>query len=747
MKLKGIKPIEQHVDKIVIALTAAAGAGLLIWQFIRPNEVKVGTVKETPTRAFKPVEDAARRLEQRLNVPGVPDEIKVSAGKPVSDQLAIGLAASFGDPAHSIALGPSPSIGAVAGVGPATADTFVLPAIPAPTGLAVHAFRSSIHPVEVVRNPELAKSGLLPSEQPFDKAAVSVEVVFNGQALKDQLLNDPDGDGPHDPIPLGWWRDPVNEAADLLTVVAVQTERETLRNPDGTTPAQPTVTLVTVLPGNTDTLALWNSGVKSIGDVPPYIEQLKAMSEQILRPQYFSTIYGPEWKPPSEVVQTADDEGKARAIESKRRELREIDDKIADLQSRIQSGGDPRSPGRSAPPPPTRGGGGGGGGGKGGGGAGPGGTPPPRDTGTTRETNVKALENQLKAQNERRARVVKTLESMGEKVDLSDQSSGPPTAGSAALGLLDNPEVRIFAHDFAAQPGAQYRYRTRVLINNPLFGRNLQESQKKLGEPKVIEGAWSEWSRPVDVDPDSMYFITSAEGAGPLSPTPRAVAEMFVFHYGFYRSSTVSLEPGDMLIAPKLRLPDDLKIADMKKMEEAMKTSADSTGTPTLPSGPMAPSGPAPGPGKGGPGRGRDGEIMPPIDPRRPAAPAPPSVPTLAMMPEWLSINCPPPSDPRVDSVFLDAARLPAAAQGAMGEGRQRVVALFRDGAGTVVVRSPDDDRGTETYRRLAASAKLGETQGQPKAAPEARTPTLPQPREPRTPPPTKSGGGGGGGG
>ena len=50
----------------------------------------------------------------------------------------------------------------------------------------------------------------------------------------------------------------------------------------------------------------------------------------------------------------------------------------------------------------------------------------------------------------------------------------------AAASLLDSTEVKLYAHDLTVEPGAQYRYRMRVVVNNPLYGRNLQESQRTL---------------------------------------------------------------------------------------------------------------------------------------------------------------------------------------------------------------------------------------------------------------------------
>ena len=73
----------------------------------------------------------------------------------------------------------------------------------------------------------------------------------------------------------------------------------------------------------------------------------------------------------------------------------------------------------------------------------------------------------------------------------------------------------------------------------------------------------------MDVDPNEFFFVTSAEPRSEISASPKAAAEMYVFYYGFYRMASVSLEPGDVLTGTA-KLPD-LKLADMKKLEEMIK--------------------------------------------------------------------------------------------------------------------------------------------------------------------------------
>lgn len=67
--------------------------------------------------------------------------------------------------------------------------------------------------------------------------------------------------------------------------------------------------------------------------------------------------------------------------------------------------------------------------------------------------------------------------------------------------------------DFAVEPGKTYRYRARLDLMNPNFGRQPSEAN---GEATVVQGEtrttkWSEVTEPAYVKPDVDYFVTSVE--------------------------------------------------------------------------------------------------------------------------------------------------------------------------------------------------------------------------------------------
>ncbi|MFZ4430307.1 MAG: hypothetical protein ACOYPS_08125 [Phycisphaerales bacterium] len=733
MKLKGIKPVEQHLEKIVIGVVGVAGLGLVGVQFFTPSTVEVGKSQVSVANAFRPAVEASERAKAGMEnaEPRLPGE-PVAGGNAA---LALGRAAGSTVKASSVALGVAPNFGRAASDRAVARATYAMPRIDAPQAMVGQSIRSTVSPLERITTPELAS--LLPAIQPFDKAAVTLESVFNGSELRRQLEADPDGEsGPMASIPLSWWRDSASETSSMVQIIGVQVERETLRQADGTTPATPVITTVGVIPGRVDGLKSWNESVRSLGDVPPMIEEYRTLEEEILRPAYLSTIAGPAWRPASELAAAASSsvgDGKSRRVADARRRLAELDERIADIEERIANApSDDRRRDEGRPGEGGRGGGGGGGGGGGKGGSGGGGNvAPPAPKRDEPQANKAALERQLAARVEERKRVVKTLEDLGEQVG----DAATDTRAAAVKPLLDNEAVRLFSHDLTVEPGAQYRYRMRVVVNNPLYGRNLQDSQRTLADRSLIEGQWSGWSAPVDVDPNEFFFVTSAEPRSEINRSPKAAAEMYVFYYGYYRAASVSLEPGDML-AGTARLPE-LKLADMKKLEEMAANQQ-------MPSQPMAPSSqPAPGGKSGGGGGGRDREReavdrggVPVGGGEEPAAGA-----------EWLTVAAKRNLELKVDAVYLDTLPVSLGRQGMEGQEQVRFAAMMRDQLGRVVWRMPDVERAAEVYKRLEASAKEGERQGAPEVKPQESRPRPQKPDRPRTQPaaPAKSGGGSGG--
>ncbi len=744
MKLKGISPIEQHCDKIAVGLSGAAAVGVVALTFLtQPNAVQPDGKGQfvPPAEAFAPAESAAKTVlgsldSATLDVPEVP---KLTLTTRFDAAM---VASSAGQTRVALGNGRKVEGGAIVA---ATMDRFASLNLPAPQLQGAACYQATVSPIEQLRNKELA--ALLPTEQPFDKAYVSVEGIFNGTALRDLLEADPDGDGPMVPVPSNWWKESGGGTSrDLVVIAGVEIERRVISLPSGATPPSET-TIISGMPGRAGLLGTW-SKLERAGDVPPMIDQAEIEAERLQRPAFYSTIAGPEWVPPSEVVLTDEGEDNSRQIERERKRLTKLDEELADLRQRLSTAPtaqdqrrrreeESRNDQRSRP---------GGGGGKSGGGAGPSGRDPNAREDRkveTREAIQGRIDNKLKE----RERVAQRLVALGEdEATVRPADDAANAAPAKVASLLESSEVKVWAHDVTAERGAVYQYRLRVVLNNPMFGRALSEEQASLGHDPLVRTQWTDWTEPVEVFPAEYFFITNAETGSELSPRPRATAEMFQFYYGFYRRATVSVEPGDT-IAGEAKLPPDLKFADMKKLEEILADPA----TAALPGSATPPPAPRPLPSRDqrepGPARGPRG-LAPGQGPiPGDAPPSPQGGGTEPTITDAILTEAAPKSRVlKVDAMMMDVAPIPTTAAHLAGAARTRYLAVFRDLAGRLVTRIPDADRSQKAYRALEESARKGLNQGKVEVKdvkPEGERP----PRAPREPRPGGGGGGGGGGG
>ncbi len=693
MKMKGINPVELHADKIALGVVAVAGLAAVSLQFIHGGStIKVGTKDGVPlATAFGPVEEAARGLQAKVNAETVtpPDAPAFT----LSNKLAIGAdAPSISGP--RVALGPAPQIkqgdlGAVI-----AAAAYALPAVPAPSGATAIPYSAAIHPAEKILHPELA--AILPEAQPYDKPIVSVEFTFDGTALRAALEHDPEGAA--EALPVTWWRAADAFGADLITVVAVEVERELITAPDGVTPTGPKTEIIASMPGRPNGLKTWQDNVRSIGDVPVMVDSLRTIASDIERPEFYSIIEGPKWEPPTEFMAKGDPAERRKQVDAGRVQERKVRIRIGTLEQQLaaapqEAPGGRENP-RSAPPPPPPGGGGG----KGGPGTGPN-TPAPRTTapGGNRRTIERNL-NQAKGE---LATIAKKLMALGETVEGFEPEAvaAAESGGNVNANLLDNPGVTLWAHDLTGLPGATYRYRARVVLNNPLFDRNLQEGeQKELGKDSLLRGAWSEWSSAVTVDPMNAFFVTSASERSTIQPMPTASAEVYQFYYGYYRVAKVTLEPGDSVADPA-KLPE-LRVADLAKLGETVKKGMPGGPITTAPA--VAPGRGTPGPGRGTPGPGQ----VPTPTPAPTTQPVPGTEGGLIQWPDWMTEELPKSLPLSVNAVFLDVQSVPTEG------GQTRTQAVLRLGNGVLAIKAPDAESKTSLYRRLDGSARIGLNQG-----------------------------------
>lgn len=725
MKVKGVNPFEQHLEQIVLVVVSVVFLAVLALQFLwEPNRVKVGGKDVPPGEAFSAARDTAKSLKTKIELSNPPE---LEEARAQIDKMKLDLVNEFRQrlnapvsPAGSMfSLGRPPRIEIVDINGSTTTITGKTPIadvkIPAPSSVVAVANRQTIDPMEPESIPELKP--LLPPEQPMDKASVTVEARVDGAALKAALLNDPK-DGKFRPIPAQWYR-------DTTALFRVKLERQT-RAADGqwSEPVE-----VKPAPGRYD-ISDAIKKLQSPTDMEDLVNQARASADDILRPAFYHTIAGPAWAAPSAVMAAAvaPVENIDKLLSTKKQ--READ--VERIQKQIDKERGGANPVKTPPDGRSPGGGGGGKGSGGGGGAQP---PRPAPTQDKKQDALSRLEDQLKKAQDAVQQIVDQLQHLGyDENGKRLKAAAPVNTADAGKPLFDNPDIQVWGHDLTVEPGKTYRYRVQTAINNPAFGRGtaLVDEQKDMGKNPLVYSQPSEWSMPVTVPDDQYYFVTGASEADVVGAA-HATVEMYRFFYGYYRKGLSTVEPGDQVMVSKLALP----AGDLLPIYDLTTKPADAPGQ-------AQPPAPSPGrdPGRGPkgyqepglPGKGKTGTGSSPQQGEKPALPenAKPWTKTLSAM---------------VDVVLLDVARSPSSADGG------RPLAIVRVSDGSIETCDPDDHHTSDLYKRVAQSAKEGETQGV--EAPSAKAPTGPTGptkaptgpvKGPKAPPPPGGGGGGGSG-
>jgi len=743
MKLKGISVFEQHVEKIFAGIIFVALLVILAWQFLAgPAMVTVNKAEVPLNGAWSAVAEQARGVQSRLNATQPPD----GEGGGAAIEQIVSFNEKFRGPVTparqlEVAIGEKTSLGAVGGAVATTITPLGELTVPAPSTPYGSSHLTLISPAEAEGKPEVA--AILPAAMPFDKAGVTVETSFSGTALYDALTTDPDGaEGPARPMPRHWWD-------NAIQIVDVELQREEL----GANGQWSGLKTVESLPGKFSLRKDLAQPLDGAAQLKELARLATDYAEQIRRTPYYASAMGEKWTSPAErresddrlVAQAgvADEAARVRRlVESRRSDLQRAQQELASAGGGSTRG--PDAPPRPSPPP-NSGGGKGPGGGGGSGGERP---QPPRETSDLRR---KSLEGRVGNLTREVGTLIDRLRNMGEDVSMygaefQDAAAG---AGSAAAGqveapLLENPSVRVWAHDVFVERGKTYRYRMVVVLNNPMFGQGnvMVPEQKQWADAAIIRSAPSEWSEPVRVDDETYFFITSANASDRMNRTSSARAEMFIFKWGRWRKGDVQLEPGD-------RLRAEVKYQDIRELVAQLPAG--------LPDQPGMPAPIAVLPGK--PGGGREASAPP--------APSPPPNPSQIdrrIQPGQTPPPAPQPGDNRqdpqggprpaplpmltervaVDAILLNVASAQAVEAGART--RSGMVAYLRDAEGLIVPRYPDAERGSIVLARLERSATQGATDFQPNELPVGPGPVVPPPDRERPPPPPPPGGGGGGG-
>lgn len=555
MKVKGMNPAEQHVEKAVLALVALALLAVLAVQFLtQPNQVEVGpNNKVPPQNVYVELQRQAESIDSQLKdaAPALPEVRPTDLAQRYNRAMDESQATTL---ALTAPLGPGVRIGSVTGAdlgvaGPSSDEVAPL-AVPRTTAPVAASQWGALDPYALLAVPELAE--FVPQEQPFDLPSVTIETTFSGVALRD-ALSPAQGAG----VPRRFW------AATGMAILGLDVQRQRLM-PDGSWSEPESITTPPGTPKPTGALTP-EAGLPQLTEL---VNKATQAAADVQRPLALPTIAGPEWIPPSERADAATGAQLTEA-DRLRRQLERAVAELDRLENPTRQPQDVRND--------------------------PGGA---RRVTTTTTTTTPGRDDRNQRRIAQLREEIQTLRNrlrdMGESDPTAPATTGArgtrPADTQAAPALLERPSVQLWAHDLGVEPGATYRYRTRVVVNNPLFRKgpvldpNDETLQTAAADP-FSRGEWSDWSEPVVVGATEYYFVTGADAEGALTGGQAGVTvEIFKMHYGFYRKSTLNLAPGDPVVT-SIRMPDGLFVIDTAQIEPAQAVAAISATTP----GPLPP--------------------------------------------------------------------------------------------------------------------------------------------------------------
>jgi hypothetical protein len=530
MKLKGVNPIERHIEKIVLGLMLVVLLGVVSIQFVtRPNDIEDAGRTIAPAQVYTALESQANQLQSQISdlSPALPEVKPVDLVQRYNSAFENAGVARL---ALSSPLGEGVNIANATGTQVSQFETRQSGPVgaldvPATSTPIVASQWATLDPYAVQIVPEYDQ--FIPAQQPYDFPSISVEASFSGTDLQ-AILN---GENGANAIPRRFW------SATGIAILRFEVQRQQ-RMPDGSwADAQPIQT-----PPRTPIPTQAINTSAGLQDLTTLVGNAARSADEVIRPMFPPTIAGSPWTPPSERVGSADDSESAQ-IKRLQRQLQRARDTLERLTNPARTTQDPRSnPG---------------GGGK---------TGTRDDTRTQPNTTNDRNRDRIQAERDKIQELEDELRDLG--VDSDDANAvRVRTSRNDVRSVLEEEAIDLWAHDLGVEPGATYRYRTRVVVNNPLFRKGGEldpddQAQQDLARDPFAYGEWSGWSEPVVAGAKAYYFVTSTDlGSMASNADARTTIELYQMYYGHYRKSTLSVSPGDML-ATNVRISGDLLAFD-----------------------------------------------------------------------------------------------------------------------------------------------------------------------------------------
>ena len=536
MKMKNVNFIEQHIEKMVLAVTVLFFL-VALWFFVlnsfsleirsRDGQKQV-SVMEVETEIRK----VAKRLEAALKDENSP--LEVHAIQPYAQQFADRqIQQVIEHQAYQMALGESGVTLSDLEVGSEIHQQYLVGLPPAPQQLKAKYGQAVLlvadRMLEVIRQrfaddaheragtPRQAVgqyAALVAPAPPRDVGYVSVEAEFDMRLWVDQLQSAPQANR----VPEGWWR-----SRQLLTDVLLERQSR-----DPATGQWTDETVVAPLPDALSFRHMHDQAFdwprEGIFIFDRLDDQIRPAQNEITRPRFVPITESPVWLPPGE----ARDDLTPR----QQRDLHDILNAIESLEKRRSS---VKQRLETRKPKPTA-------------------TVSPRKL-----DEIKKLEEQLEEiESKLEKKQAERDELLGVEHIRKPGLPGPPgdrridpisRIPPRGRGLPDNEEdkpfeIRVWAHDPTVEPGMTYRYRLRVRVMNPLFRQQrLDAEQKKENFNRLaLDSLPTAWSQPVSIEPQLQFFVVDAD-----RKIRQATIEVYRMFNGQRRVETFNVGPGDTL--------------------------------------------------------------------------------------------------------------------------------------------------------------------------------------------------------
>ena len=540
MKLKGVNPIEQHIEKIVLGVVFIILLGVIALQFVTtPNNIEDGGRSIAPAQVYTALEQQANQLQSQISDlnPGLPDVQPVDLverydnafDRATADRLTL-----------SSPLGQGVDVAAATGadttvVGQRTDGPLVALAVPATSAPVAASQWATLDPYAMLEVPEYAD--YVPAQQPYDFASITIESTFSGTELQ-SVLN---GNNGGTPIPSIYW------SSTGIAVLGFEVERQRLM-PGGEWGASESIET----PPHTPVPLNAVNAESGLQDLVTVVGNASREAGEVQRPMFPPTIAGPLWTPPSERV--------AMAGSSEADQIRRIQRQLDRAREELERLSNPRNNTRN--------------------------DPGQRDPGGGKTNNTRPQPGQTRDRTQERVdRVREQIEDLEQQLeDLGMNLDDAPaarvrTSRNDLRSVLEEESIDLWAHDMGVEPGATYRYRTRVVVNNPLFRKQADidpddPAQQALARDPFARGDWSDWSEEVVAGSREYFFVTSAsDGAAGTTAPDKTTIELYQVYYGHYRKSTLNVSPGDLLAAD-LRVSGDLLAFDTEAVSAEQAAEA-----------------------------------------------------------------------------------------------------------------------------------------------------------------------------